>query len=166
MRKWFPMPKINKKKYNISVYTALRIITNHTRLCWAYECNNQSESDEFSTCWLNYLMNFLSSETTKCKSMYDVSKMSTVQTASAIIMEVPLLRSLRCCDVTSPWGTPSVWWISEALIPSRQFIGQIALGSRVFKAGILLYPKKMVVYVRFWTCVIWTWSSQWTSSRC
>ncbi len=57
-------------------------------------------------------------------------------------MEVPLLRSLRCCDVTSPWGTPSVWWISEALIPSCQFIGQVALGSCVFKAGILLYPKK------------------------
>ncbi len=25
------------------VFTALRIITNHTRCCWAYECNDQSE---------------------------------------------------------------------------------------------------------------------------
>ncbi len=26
------------------VYTALRIITNHTRCCWAYECKDQSEA--------------------------------------------------------------------------------------------------------------------------
>ncbi len=68
------------------VFTALRIITNHTRCCWAYECNDQSEvfrwviakMPVFSSLgrWLNTsFWRILSSETTKCKCVYEyVSK--------------------------------------------------------------------------------------------
>ncbi len=63
------------------VFTALRIITNHTRFCWAYECNDQSEvfrwviakMPVFSSLdrWLNTsFWLILSSEITKCKYVY------------------------------------------------------------------------------------------------
>ncbi len=68
------------------VFTALRIITNHTRCCWAYECKDQSEvcrwvidkMSVFSSLarWLNTsFWRILSLETTKCICVYEsVSK--------------------------------------------------------------------------------------------
>ncbi len=68
------------------VFTALRIITNHTRCCWTYECNDQSEAfrwviakmSAFSSLdrWLNTsFWRILSLETTKCRCVYEsVSK--------------------------------------------------------------------------------------------
>ncbi len=64
------------------VFTALRIITNHTQCCWVYECNDQSEAFRwviakmpvFSSLahWLNTsFWQILSSETTKCKCVYE-----------------------------------------------------------------------------------------------
>ncbi len=64
------------------VCTALRIITNHTRCCWAYGCNDQSEVFRwviakiplFSSLarWLNTTFWWiLSSETTKCKCVIE-----------------------------------------------------------------------------------------------
>ncbi len=68
------------------VCTALHIITNHTRCCWTYECNDQSEVFRwviakmlaFSSLahWLNTsLWRIISLETTKCRCVYEsVSK--------------------------------------------------------------------------------------------
>ncbi len=57
------------------------IITNHTRFCWSYECNSQSDAFRWVTaekqcfvqgprCWLNSLENSL----IRNNSLYDVSK--------------------------------------------------------------------------------------------
>ncbi len=64
------------------VFTELRIITNHTQCCWAYGCNDQSEVFRwviakilvFSSLarWLNTTFWWiLSSETTKCKCVFE-----------------------------------------------------------------------------------------------
>ncbi len=61
---------------NRRVFTALRIITNHTRFCWAYECKDQSEAfrwviAETLTRWLNTSFWWILLEATKCRCVYE-----------------------------------------------------------------------------------------------
>ncbi len=74
------------------VSSALRIITNHTRSCWVYECYDQSETIR----WVRWVQGVRSmtefpgaSETTMCRRYH-----FTVQTASEMIYESFWDRSL------------------------------------------------------------------------
>ncbi len=82
-------------------YIVMHYNQSHTRVCWAYECNGQSEAFRSSLkcqsflfgarpCWLNSaLSRILSSKTTKCRCTYDVSKRfihQTVHTAQSAFL--------------------------------------------------------------------------------
>ncbi len=69
-------------RWDRHVFTEMRIITNHTRFCWAYECNGQSEVFRWVIAemlllsslsrWPNTsFWRILSLETIKCRCVYE-----------------------------------------------------------------------------------------------
>ncbi len=77
----------------LHVFTASCITTNHTRICWVYECSGQSEAFRWviaetpEYCWVCVLSDWILSSSTKCRCTCDVTRASfiTAQTASPII---------------------------------------------------------------------------------
>ncbi len=62
----------------------------------------------------------------------------------------PFIGTLQCCDDIIALGTPSVWGMSEALIPSWHFlIGQIALSTAPMNTHHMLSQHAVRYFIRF-----------------
>ncbi len=75
------------------VYTALHIITNHTRCCWAYECTDQSETFRWVIAVFftrlqqtEYLLLVNSLVITQCRCVYESVRYSFLSVNSFVIL--------------------------------------------------------------------------------